>query len=175
MGDLQEDLNNIIRDVPDFPRPGILFKDITPMLGDPALFGRVTDWMSTDWEGVDKIVGVESRGFIFAGPMVDKMGVGMVLARKAGKLPHTTVSKTYDLEYGQATLQLHSDSISKGDRVLIVDDLLATGGTAAATIELVRELGGVVVGCVFVIELGFIPGRKHLESLDVPVRSLLTF
>ena len=173
MGELITDLNECIRDIPDFPRQGILFKDITPLLADPALFGRVIDWMSEGWDDVGKIVGIESRGFLFGAPMVEKMNAGLVLARKAGKLPHTTVSRTYDLEYGQATLQIHTDAIQAGQRVLIVDDLLATGGTAAATIDLVRELGGVVVGCVFVVELGFIPGRKRLEEMDVPVRSLL--
>lgn len=160
-----------IRDIPDFPNPGILFKDITPVLQDPALFRRVIAWMGQGWGPVDKVVGMESRGFVFAAALVDPLGAGLVLARKKGKLPFATEAVTYDLEYGTATLEVHVDAIQRGDRVLIVDDLLATGGTASATAQLVRKLGGHPVGIAFMIELAFLGGRSRL---DLPVRSLVT-
>lgn len=162
-----------IRDVADFPRPGILFKDITPVLSDPALFGRVIDWFeNTTPEGVQKIVGIESRGFPFAGPLVQRFDAGLVLARKKGKLPWNTVSQSYALEYGEAVLELHKDSIRPGEHVLIVDDLLATGGTARATVDLVRQLGGIVSGVAVVIELEFLGGRKRF---DCPVHALTKY
>jgi adenine phosphoribosyltransferase len=170
MGELLEDVNALIRDVPDFPKPGILFKDIMPVLADPAVFGRVIDWMAEGETRVDKVVGMESRGFIFACALVVPLDAGFVPARKAGKLPGEVTGETYDLEYGTATLEMHSDAFKSGERVLIVDDLLATGGTAAATVELVRRLGGEVVGCTFMVELTFLNGR---QALDVPVRSLV--
>jgi len=175
MPDLIADVEALIRDVPDFPKPGIVFKDITPVLSDPVVFGRLVDWMAMDTEEVDWILGVESRGFIFGAAMVEKMGKGFIPARKKGKLPWKTVSVEYALEYGTACLELHEDCLQAGDRVLIVDDLLATGGTAVATVELVQKLGATVAGCVFAIELGFLPGRKRLEDLGVPVRSLLIY
>ena len=145
MNELETQVRAAIRDVPDFPRPGILFKDITPILSDAALFGSVCDWFAGLETNIDKIVGIESRGFPFAAPLVAPLNAGMVLARKKGKLPWNTVRQSYALEYGEATLELHQDSIQPGERVLIVDDLLATGGTARATVDLVRQLGGVVV------------------------------
>jgi len=169
--DLAARVANTVRDIPDFPQPGILFKDITPVLQDPALFNDVIDWMANEPGPVDRIVGMESRGFLFAAALVRPMNAGMALARKAGKLPHKTVSVSYVLEYGETTLEMHVDSIRAGERVLVVDDLLATGGTARGTIDLIRKLGGEVVGCVFLLELGFLEGRK---KLDVPVRSLLS-
>lgn len=171
MGDLAKDVARSMRDVPDFPQAGVLFKDITPMLADPELFGRVVGWYAGLHSGVDKVVGIESRGFLFAAPLVERLGAGLVLARKKGKLPWETVSQTFDLEYGRATLELHTDSIAPGDRVLIVDDLLATGGTARATVDLVRRLGGQVLGLAVVTELGFLDGRKRF---DCPVHALLT-
>jgi adenine phosphoribosyltransferase len=167
MGDLAAEVRETIRDVPDFPKDGILFKDITPVLANHELFGRVADWMAVEYGGIDKIVGIESRGFIFASAMVHRAGAGLALARKKGKLPHVTVGAEYVLEYGSATLEMHKDSIQPGDRVVIVDDLLATGGTAAAAIELVKELGGEVLGCVFLIELGFLEGRRKLYGHSV--------
>ena len=160
-----------IRDVPDFPKPGILFKDISPVLLDVALYRDVIAWMGEGWGAVDTIVAMESRGFLFGPALIEPLGAGLALARKAGKLPHQTVSVSYALEYGEATLQMHVDAVTRGQRVLVVDDLLATGGTAKATVELIRQLGGEVVGCCFLIELGFLDGRR---VLDVPVRSLVS-
>jgi adenine phosphoribosyltransferase len=174
MPELADDVRAQIRDVPDFPKPGILFKDITPVLADSQLFPRVLRWMSAQFqdEGVDRIVGIESRGFILGAAMVEELNAGFVPARKAGKLPYETVSVEYALEYGSARLQMHIDAIQAGQRVLVVDDLLATGGTAAATVQLVRQLGGQVIGCVFLVELGFLDGRAQL---DVPVRALVNY
>jgi len=169
MGDLASDVNACMRDIPDFPRPGVLFKDITPLLADPALFGRVISWLGGLVEGVDKIVAIESRGFFLGGPLVKPLNAGLVLARKKGKLPYETVSEDFDLEYSSATLELHTDSILPGERVFIVDDLLATGGTARAAVDLTRRLGGVVIGVAVVSELTFLDGRK---KFDCPVYSL---
>ena len=137
-------IKSLIRDVPDFPKPGILFKDITPVLQSPAGLASVTDVFVQHWNDakIDKIVGVESRGFLLGAPVAVALGMGLSLVRKAGKLPYERISRSYDLEYGSATLEAHIDAISPGDRVVIIDDLLATGGTARATAELVRELGG---------------------------------
>jgi len=172
MSDLAQVVSATLRDVPDFPKPGILFKDITPVLRQPELFGRVIRWMAEQYpaDQVDAVVGMESRGFIFAAPLVRELNAGFVPARKAGKLPADCVSMTYDLEYGTATLEIHADAIQPGQGVVIVDDLLATGGTAKATVELVRKLGGVVLGCCFLVELDFLNGR---DVLDVPVVSLV--
>jgi adenine phosphoribosyltransferase len=170
MTDLATDVKAKIRDIPDFPADGILFKDITPVLADPVLFRRVLDAMASGWGPVDVVVGMESRGFIFAGGVAERLGAGFAPARKKGKLPHATVSVDFKLEYGEATLQMHVDAFKPGARVLIVDDLLATGGTAAATLELVRRLGGEVVGFSFLVELGFLHGR---ERLDAVVRSVV--
>lgn len=175
MSELTDAIRKRIRDIPDFPEPGILFKDITPVLADPQLFPRVVEAMADGWPEVDAIVGIESRGFIFAAAMVEKLGKGFVPARKKGKLPHLTVSVEYELEYGTAILEIHKDAFPAGAKVLVVDDLLATGGTAAATIDLCRQLGAEVVGCSFLVELGFLPGREALEKLDVPVRALITY
>jgi adenine phosphoribosyltransferase len=174
MTDLAQDVSNAIRDVPDFPKPGILFKDITPVLADPQLFPRVAEWMSDQFraDSVDRIVGIESRGFILGAAMVKDLRAGFVPARKPGKLPYECLTVEYELEYGTSKLQMHTDALPKGARVLIVDDLLATGGTAAASIKLCRQLGATVVGCVFMVELGFLDGRKRL---DVPIKSLVTY
>lgn len=163
-----------IRDVPDYPKPGVMFKDVTPLLGDHVTFSTAVDWLVTRFGRgtVDKVVGIEARGFILAAPVAYHFGAGFVPARKAGKLPAETVSVTYDLEYGTETLELHRDGIEPGDRVLIVDDVLATGGTAAATTEMVEQLGGDVVGLGFLIELAFLEGAKRLKYDHV---SLLTY
>lgn len=171
MGDLAARVDAKIRNIPDFPKPGILFKDITPLLLDPEIYGEMISWMCEGWGNIDVLVAMESRGFLFAPAMIGPLQAGLALARKAGKLPHTTEAITYDLEYGTATLEMHVDAVQPGQSVLIVDDLLATGGTAKATVDLVRKLGGHVAGCVFVVELGFLEGRS---VLDVPVRSLVT-
>lgn len=173
MGDLAAEVRESIRDVPDFPTDGVLFKDITPVLANHELFQRVADWMAVEYGSIDKLVGIESRGFIFAAAMVPRADAGLVLARKPGKLPHVTESVDYDLEYGSATLQMHKDAIQPGDRVVIVDDLLATGGTASAAVELVQRLGGEVLGCVFLIELSFLEGRRKLYGTSVT--SLVTY
>lgn len=169
-----DDLVALIRDVPDFPEPGIVFKDITPLLADPkALASAVSRIaLAEEGRGITKIVGIESRGFILGPPVAMALGVGFVPVRKFGKLPWTTVSRTYDLEYGSDTLEMHADALTPGDTVLVVDDVLATGGTAAATIELVRHTGAGIVGVAVLIELGFLGGRLRL---DVPVRTLITY
>jgi adenine phosphoribosyltransferase len=164
-----------IRDVPDFPKPGILFKDITPVLGDPELLRMVIDGFveSARPLGVDKVVGIESRGFIFGTPLAAALGVGFVPVRKRGKLPWKCESVSYALEYGEATIEMHSDAIQPGERVVLIDDLLATGGTAAAAVSLVRRLGGEVLEAQFLIELSFLSGREAL--VGVPLRSMLVF
>jgi adenine phosphoribosyltransferase len=161
-------LRERVRDVPDFPKPGIIFKDITPLLADPVTFSSVIDETVVHFGrgNVDKVVGMEARGFILAAPVAYHFGAGFVPVRKAGKLPHDVESEQYELEYGTATLELHKDGISPGERVLIVDDVLATGGTAKATANLIERLGGKVVGIAVLIELGFLHGRKAISDYD---------
>lgn len=162
-------LERRVRDIPDYPQPGVVFKDITPLLADHTAFVGVIDAI-VGYRGagtVDKVVGIEARGFIVAAPVAYHMGAGFVPVRKKGKLPAATYEQSYALEYGQATLEVHRDAFAAGDRVLIVDDVLATGGTAAATAELVRRAGGVVVGVAVLIELGFLNGRLSLPGVDV--------
>ena len=168
-------LRRVIRDVPDFPKPGIVFKDITPLLGDPELLQLTLGAFieATRPLGVTKIVGIESRGFIFGAPVAAALGVGFVPVRKKGKLPWQCEAISYALEYGEATIEIHRDAIHPGERVVIVDDLLATGGTAAAATELVKRLGGEVVEAQFLIELAFLQGKAVLKG--VPVRSFLVF
>jgi adenine phosphoribosyltransferase len=161
-----------IRDVPDFPSPGIVFKDITPLLADPEAFGAVIAALADGHGPVDKVVGIEARGFILAAPVACRLGAGFVPVRKQGKLPAATHSQTYDLEYGTATVEVHKDAFTEGDRVLIVDDVLATGGTARATAELIRRGGADVTGVAVLLELGFLSGRAALGGLDL--RPLLT-
>jgi adenine phosphoribosyltransferase len=163
-----------MRDVPDFPRPGIVFKDITPLLADPVLFGRVVNAMAAPFRGqhITKVVGVEARGFILGAPVALALNAGFVPARKPGKLPHRTVAERYSLEYGADGLEMHQDAVLKGERVLIVDDVLATGGTAEATAKLAAQIGGEVVGFSFLMVLGFLDGVKRLGADRV--RSLLT-
>jgi len=164
-----------IRDIPDFPQPGVIFKDITPVLSDPVAFGFLVDALAAPFRGssVSHVVGIEARGFIVSTPVAERLGAGFVPVRKAGKLPWKTAKVEYDLEYGTDTLEVHQDALQAGDRVLIVDDVLATGGTAAATIELVRSLGAEVVGCSFLIELAFLGGRARLG--DHHIESVLTY
>jgi adenine phosphoribosyltransferase len=170
-----DDLRKLIREIPDFPKPGILFYDITTLLKDPSAYKRAVDLMTEPYakSKVDKVVGMESRGFIFSAPMAYLLGAGFVLVRKLGKLPAETASVEYALEYGTNTLEIHKDAISKGERVLIVDDLLATGGTVTGTIELVHRLGGEVVGLGFLVELLFLHGRDRLKGFDV--RSVIQY
>jgi len=163
------DLKNLIRDVHDFPKEGIVFKDITTVLQDPEGLRESVDQMQAALDGVefDYVVGPESRGFIYGVPIAYNMRKGFIPVRKAGKLPFTTKAKTYDLEYGTATIEMHIDSIKPGDKVVIVDDLLATGGTSEAMVHLIEELGGIVVKMVFLIELSFLPGASRLKDYDV--------
>lgn len=163
------DLGTYIRDIPDFPKPGILFKDITPLLGDSRAFQATIDGLAelTRKLKVDAIAAVEARGFLFAAPLALALGVGVVPIRKPGKLPYKTVSREYQLEYGVDRLEMHSDALSPGHRILAVDDVLATGGTMRACCELVRQTGAEVVACAFVIELGFLNGREKLGSDQV--------
>lgn len=164
-----------IRDVPDFPQPGILFKDITPVLADPALFRDVIDYFAETYSSaeVDVVVGIESRGFIFGAPLALELGAAFVPIRKPGKLPYEKVRIDYALEYGNDSLEAHRDAVADGHRVLVVDDVLATGGTASAATRLVKQLGGEVIGVCFLVELGFLNGRQKLDSVDV--HSLLTY
>ncbi|MDP9271181.1 MAG: adenine phosphoribosyltransferase [Chloroflexota bacterium] len=170
-----DDLRAKIREVPDFPKPGILFYDITTLLKDAEAFRDVIDRMADQVKdaGVDLIVGMESRGFIFSAPMAYKLGTGFVPVRKLGKLPAETIEVEYALEYGTATLEIHKDSIQPGQRVLIVDDLLATGGTVMGTIELVQRLGGEIAGLSFMVELSGLHGREKLG--DFNINALLTY
>ena len=170
-----DDLKKLIREVPDFPKPGINFYDITTLLKQPEGLRRTVDALAAQFDGVkaDTIIGIEARGFIFAPALAYHMGAGFVPVRKPRKLPAECASISYDLEYGQDTLEIHRDAVGRGHRVIIADDLLATGGTARAVIELVESLGGEVVGLVFVVELEFLPGRKRLEGYDV--RSLIKY
>ncbi|MGA2412631.1 MAG: adenine phosphoribosyltransferase [Candidatus Binataceae bacterium] len=162
-----EELKELIRDIPDFPQPGILFRDITPVIGDARAFATVVDRIAEPWLGkVDIIVGIESRGFIIGAPVAYRLGVGLAIARKPGKLPFRTLTESYDLEYGSTSLFMHDDPLEGKSRVLVIDDLLATGGTAAATVALVKRLGGEVAGCAFMIELVGLGGRKRLEPVN---------
>lgn len=158
---------DLIRDVTDFPSPGVTFKDVTPLLLDRVAFSTVVDAMCMRFGRgqVDKVVGIEARGFIIAAPVAYHVGAGFVPARKVGKLPGPSRQVAFQLEYGDATLEIHDDAIAPGDRVLVIDDVLATGGTAAATVRLVRQLGGEVVGCGFLLELGALGGAAKLDGL----------
>jgi adenine phosphoribosyltransferase len=161
-----------IRDVPDYPQPGVLFKDITPLLADGPAFAAVVAALAAGSDDVTKVAGIEARGFILAAPVAYMLGAGFVPVRKQGKLPAETYAESYQLEYGTATLEVHTDAFNPTDRVLVVDDVLATGGTAAATASLIRRAGATVTGIVVLLELGFLAGRGKLP--DLPVRSLVT-
>lgn len=156
-----------LRDIPDFPSPGVVFKDITPLLADGAAFGAVTRDIAERRRGsIDLVAGIEARGFIFGAAVAHELGIGFVPVRKAGKLPGRTVGVSYDLEYGSATIEIHEDSFVGGERVLVIDDVLATGGTAAATIDLLEQSGAKVVGFETVVELAFLKGRDRLAGRD---------
>ena len=163
------DLKDSIRDIPDFPKKGILFKDITTLLTRGDLFRKVIDEFAEHYQGkkIQKIVGIESRGFLFGSALAYKLGAGIVPVRKKGKLPHKTVAATYQLEYGTDTLEMHADALEPGMRVLVVDDLLATGGTSKATAELVKKVGGIITGYAFLIELLFLKGRENLNGYEI--------
>jgi adenine phosphoribosyltransferase len=169
------DLKAFIRDIPDFPKPGIVFKDITPLLADPIAFRNAIDRIGVhfDGRGIDAIAAAEARGFLFAAPLALRLHKPLVPLRKPGKLPYRTYSLKYELEYGHAELEMHADGVSAGGRVLLVDDVLATGGTMEAGARLVTQAGGEVVACAFLVELEFLKGRQKLK--DYEVYSLLTY
>ncbi|MGW1023515.1 adenine phosphoribosyltransferase [Streptomyces sp. NPDC002577] len=175
--ELKELLFSRIRDVADYPKPGVMFKDITPLLADPEAFGALTETLADFCvqNGATKVVGLEARGFILAAPAAVRAGIGFIPVRKAGKLPGATLSQAYDLEYGSAEIEVHAEDLVAGDRVVVIDDVLATGGTAEASLQLIRRAGAEVAGVVMLMELGFLGGRARLESaLDgAPLESLL--
>lgn len=168
-----QELRDLVRDVPDFPQPGILFRDVTPLLASGPALRSAVDSLAGAFSGVDAVVGIESRGFILGAPVAYALGVGMVLVRKLGRLPRATERAEYDLEYGTNTIEIHHDAIQPGQRILIVDDVLATGGTAAAAAELVERLGGEVAGIAVLIELSGLGGRDRLAGY--PVVSLIAY
>jgi adenine phosphoribosyltransferase len=171
----EAELKAHVRDIPDWPSPGIVFRDITPLLAAPDAFSATVDALAAPFADtrIDKVLGIEARGFVFAAPVAYRYAAGFVPVRKAGKLPWEIEREEYELEYGTDLLEIHRDAVQPGEQVLIVDDVIATGGTAAATAALVERLGGVVVGLTFVIELEFLHGRKKLPGYDV--RSLVTY
>jgi adenine phosphoribosyltransferase len=169
-----EDLRRYVRDIPDFPKPGILFRDVTPLLLEPKALAAAVEAMSEPFRGarIDRVLGAESRGFIFGAPVALALGAGFALVRKVGRLPYETFQASYALEYGEDTVEMHVDAVSRGQRVLIVDDLIATGGTANAAVRLASAAGGEVVGASFLIELTALGG---VRALDVPCRSVLRY
>ena len=171
------DLKDHIRSIPDFPKPGILFYDISILLAHPGAWRHCVDRLAADVKPLapDLLVGIESRGFLTAAPLALELGCGFAMIRKKGKLPGATIGHTYDLEYGSDTIEIQADAISPGQRVVIMDDLLATGGTASAAVELIRDVGGVVAGASFIVELTFLPGRSKLDALQVPASTLTAY
>jgi adenine phosphoribosyltransferase len=171
------DLKHAIRSIPDYPKPGIMFRDITTLLGDARAFRRAVDELVQPWSGtkIDKIAGIEARGFILGGAVAHQLSAGFVPIRKKGKLPHKVVSIGYSLEYGIDEMEMHVDALTAGERVILVDDLIATGGTAEAAVKLLQKLGADVAAACFVIDLPDLGGGKKIEALGVPVRSLIAF
>lgn len=170
-----DSIKRLIRDIPDFPKPGIVFKDITPLLAHPAEFAHTIQLMAEGFrdQKIDRVVGIESRGFIFGAALAMEIGAGFIPIRKPGKLPYDTISEQYELEYGNDRVEMHVDAVREGQRILMVDDLLATGGTMGACCKLIRSLGAEIVSAVFLIELSFLEGRKRL--MGIPVRSLIEY
>ena len=177
MSSFAADLQSAIRTIPDYPKPGILFRDITTLLGNARAFRRTVDELVHPWAGskIDQIAGIEARGFIIGGAVAHQLSAGFVPIRKRGKLPHETVRVAYSLEYGLDEMEMHKDAIAPGERVILVDDLIATGGTAAAAVKLLKEIGANVVAAVFVINLPDLGGSRKIEALGVPVRTLVEF
>ncbi|NNN31199.1 adenine phosphoribosyltransferase [Streptomyces sp. S3(2020)] len=177
MTGIKELLSSRIRDVADYPEPGVMFKDITPLLADPAAFTALTDALAeiAGRTGATKVVGLEARGFILGAPVAVRAGLGFIPVRKAGKLPGATLGQAYDLEYGSAEIEVHAEDLSSDDRILIIDDVLATGGTAEASIQLIRRAGAEVAGLAVLMELGFLAGRARLEPAlaGAPLEALL--
>jgi adenine phosphoribosyltransferase len=175
--DLDSDLRDTIRTIPDYPKPGIMFRDITTLLGNARAFRRAVDELVQPWAGmkIDKIAGIEARGFILGGAVAHQVSAGFVPIRKKGKLPHKRVSVTYALEYGEDEIEVHADALVAGERVVLVDDLIATGGTAEAAVKLLRQLGAEVLAACFVIDLPELGGAGRLRNLGVPVSTLVSF
>ncbi len=174
---LIDDLKSSIRTIPDYPRPGILFRDITTLMGNARAFRRAVDELVQPWAGskIDKVAGIEARGFILGGAVAHQLSAGFVPMRKKGKLPHETVSIAYSLEYGVDEMEIHKDAVTPGERVILVDDLIATGGTACAAVKLLQNIGANVVAAVFVIDLPDLGGARKLRALGTGVRTLMTF
>ena len=174
---LQQTLADSIRTIPDYPKPGIMFRDITTLLGDARAFRRAVDELVHPWAGgrIDKVAGMEARGFILGGAVAHQLSAGFIPLRKKGKLPHTTVSIAYSLEYGIDEMEMHEDAVTKGERVILVDDLIATGGTAEGAIKLLQKMGANVVAACFVIDLPDLGGAQKIRDLGVPVRTLVAF
>ncbi|MFP6695811.1 MAG: adenine phosphoribosyltransferase [Alphaproteobacteria bacterium] len=175
--DFPTNLKDLIRTIPDYPKEGIMFRDITTLMQHPAGFRRTVDELVQPFAGssITRVAGIEARGFILGGAVAHQLSIGFVAVRKKGKLPWQTISVEYELEYGTDEVQIHIDSVEQGDQILIIDDLIATGGTAAATTQLVRDAGGEVVGASFIVDLSDLGGRARLEEMGVPVRTLMSF
>jgi adenine phosphoribosyltransferase len=175
--ELENDLKAAIRSIPDYPKPGIVFRDITTLLGDARAFRRAVDELVQPWAGskIDQVAGIEARGFILGGAVAHQVSAGFIPIRKKGKLPHKRVSIAYSLEYGLDEMEMHEDAVAKGDRVILVDDLIATGGTAEGAVKLLRQMGGQVVAACFVIDLPDLGGAEKIRQLGVPVRTLISF
>ena len=173
----EHDLKDAIRTIPDYPKPGIMFRDITTLLGNARAFRRAVDELVQPWAGmkIDKVAGIEARGFILGGAVAHQVSAGFVPIRKKGKLPHQTVRMAYLLEYGTDEMEMHVDAVSKGDRVVLVDDLIATGGTAEGAVKLLRQMDAEVLAACFIIDLPDLGGAEKLRKLDVPVRTLIAF
>ena len=177
MASFESDLRASIRSIPDYPKPGIVFRDITTLLGDARAFRRAVDEMVQPWAGmkIDKVAGIEARGFILGGAVAHQVSAGFVPIRKKGKLPHKSVRIAYSLEYGLDEMEMHEDAVSKGERVILVDDLIATGGTAEAAVKLLRQIGANILAACFIIDLPDLGGADKLREMDVPVRTLVSF
>ena len=174
---LEFDLRNSIRTIPDYPKPGIMFRDITTLLGNARAFRRAVDELVQPWAGmkIDKVAGIEARGFILGGAVAHQVSAGFIPIRKKGKLPHKRVSIAYSLEYGLDEMEMHEDAVQKGERVILVDDLIATGGTAEGAVKLLRQIGANILAACFIIDLPDLGGADKLRKLDVPVRTLMSF
>ncbi|RUM95912.1 adenine phosphoribosyltransferase [Pseudaminobacter arsenicus] len=174
---LEDTLLSAIRNIPDYPKPGIMFRDITTLLGNARAFRRAIDELVQPYAGskIDKIAGIEARGFILGGAIAHQLSAGFIPIRKKGKLPHETVRVAYSLEYGLDEMEMHKDAVEAGEKVILVDDLIATGGTAEAAVKLLRQMGADIVASCFVIDLPDLGGRARLDNLDVPVRTLVSF
>jgi adenine phosphoribosyltransferase len=175
--DIQRAIRDAIRTIPDYPKPGVMFRDITTLLGNARVFHEVVEQLVQPWRGaqIDRVAGIEARGFILGGAMAHELAAGFVPIRKKGRLPHTTVRVAYSLEYGLDEMEMHRDALTAGERIILVDDLIATGGTATAAVQLLRTLGASILAACFIIDLPDLGGSARLAGLDVPVRTLVSF